>query len=93
MAIYDLHIASARPVWPTLQVMSGRSYKRRDAAFRALRAAIVEAVAGAGLQYQSIAKELLQWADDAESSGALSSPGWVVKNKAAGFAFVLARRG
>jgi hypothetical protein len=92
MAIFDLLITSELPMWPALRGQSGRRYRQRDTAFRALRAAISEATTGAGLQDQPIAHELMQWADEAERRDALSLPGWIATNHRGPFAFLLTRR-
>ena len=39
MALYDRRIASKHPMWPALRAMTGRSLRRPNAVFRALRAA------------------------------------------------------
>jgi hypothetical protein len=92
MAIYDLLITSELPMSPALRARSGRRYGHRNAAFRALRAVISEAMIEAGLQDQPIAHELMRWADEAERGDALSRPGWIATNHQAPFAFLLTRR-
>jgi hypothetical protein len=84
--------ASTQDMWPALHVMSGRSFRRRDTAFRALRAAISEAMSGAGLQDEPVARELMQWADAMEQSTALRRPRWIITDGQWPFVFMLTRR-
>jgi hypothetical protein len=90
--VYYLCITSKLPMWPALRAMSGKSYRGRRAAFRALREAIAEAILGAGLHKTPIAQELMQWADGMEQSDALSHSGWVATGDGTPFSFMLARR-
>jgi hypothetical protein len=79
-------------MWPSLRAMSGKSYRGRRAAFRALREAIAEAILGAGLQNTPVGYGLMQWADEMEQNDALTHPGWVATAEGTPFSFMLARR-
>jgi hypothetical protein len=72
------------------RAMSGESYRGRQAAFRALRQAIAEAMTGAGRHGTPVALELMLWADEMEQSNALH--GWVARGEGTTFSFMLSRR-
>jgi hypothetical protein len=90
--VYYLCITSKQPMWPALRAMSGKCYRGRRAAFRALRVAIAEAIMGAGLHGTPVALELMLWADEMEQSDALSHHGWVATGEGTPFSFMLSRR-
>jgi hypothetical protein len=90
--VYYLHIASKRRMWPALRAMSGKTYRGQQAAFRALRLAIAEAIFGAKLHNTPIAHEMMEWVDEMERRDALSHPGWVATGEGSMFSFMLARR-
>ena len=92
MLVYYLYITSKLPMWPALRAMSGRCYRGRRAAFRALRVAVGEAIVGAGLHHTPTAYELMAWVDEMEQNDALTHPGWVATGEGFPFTFMVARR-
>lgn len=76
MAQYYLSIGGNNPLSPIVRELSGKTYKRRDAAFNALEVAIYRAFQSIGLLDRQVAVAAMAWAKNAEKNGALTKPGY-----------------
>lgn len=91
MALYQITIAGAAPLWPDLAALSGRTFARRDTACNGLWRAMYEAFQGDAALDTLRAHAALAWLDDVQARG-LRKAGTIATHETARFSFTIERQ-